>query len=65
MYTSTAQRIKYVIADLAAKYEPGNQKKSIHNVWRIYIKPKYGISYCTLMRYCKKAGFAAKSIDYY
>ena len=63
MYTSTAQRIKDVIADLAAKYEPGNQKKCILNVWRTHIKPKYGISYRTLMRYCKNAGFAAKRID--
>lgn len=51
IFKSTKTRAKQILEHLNKMYEPGNQKKSKLNIWRLYLYPAYGISYRTLMRY--------------
>lgn len=51
MHESTKKRMLHIGEEVLSKFEPGNQRKSIANIWRLEIYPKYGISYSTLMRY--------------
>ena len=55
MFCSTKKIAKVIVKELFDLYEPGNQQKSIRNIWRLYIRPKYGISYRTLLQYKKIA----------
>ena len=54
MLQSSQKRAKQVIEELFKMYEPENQQKSMLNIWRLHIRPKYGISYRTLLRYKKE-----------
>lgn len=51
MHPSTILRAKAVKEELYQYYERGNQSKSKKAIWRHKIKPKFGISYRTLLYY--------------
>ncbi|MCD8081889.1 MAG: hypothetical protein LUF04_16285 [Bacteroides sp.] len=50
-HQNTLQKIKLVKELAAQHYEPGNQSKSYHQVWRRHIRKVYPCHYVTFMRW--------------
>lgn len=48
---STYARARLIRQIAAEHYEPGNQRRSYHAVWRRYIRPVYGCCYITFLFY--------------
>lgn len=51
--TSTLCRAQRARQIAAQHYEPGNQARSLKQVWRHYARPEMGICYRTFLRYVR------------
>ncbi len=45
------RRMKLVCKIVQEHYEPGDQSKCYHQVWKLYVNPIYPMCYRTMLRY--------------
>lgn len=50
-FKSTYARARDIREIAEREYEPGNQRRSLYQVWRLFVHPRWGCCYHTFLAY--------------
>lgn len=50
-HNNTIRRMRLVCEIVKEHYEPGDQRRSYYQVWKLFVNPVYPMCYHTMLRY--------------